>query len=52
MPMAVLNNSHICRNIGATVHFNGTTTFIGNGGPGIEASLFSTLYFVGNTTFN
>ena len=35
----------------ATVHFNGTTTFIGNGGPGIEASLFSTLYFVGNTTF-
>ena len=35
----------------ATVHFNGTTTFIGNGGPGIEASLYSTLYFVGDTTF-
>ena len=35
----------------ATVHFNGTTTFIGNGGPGIEASWYSTLYFIGNTTF-
>ena len=34
-----------------TVHFNGTTTFIGNGGPGIEALLLSTVYFVGNTTF-
>ena len=33
---------------------NGTTTFTGNGnggGPGIEASLYSSIYFVGNTTF-
>ena len=34
----------------STVFFNGITTFIGNGGPGIEV-LHSTLYFIGNTTF-
>ena len=37
---------------GATVHFNGTTTFIEKGGPGIEVLWFSILYFVGSTTFN